>query len=298
MAAKTCHVSQPTLSAQFRKLEKELGIALIDPSAKGVVFTEAGLEVLNRAKRILNDTNEIYDIGAYYKNPRAGTLKMAVIPTVGPYVLPLIVKPLKKAFPDLKFHFFEKQTKDIIKALEEGAIDVGLLATPLEIIGLQEEALYHESFLLALPKNHSKAKGKVVEESWLKNENILLLDDGHCFKNQALSFCSKFSHNEFGNYRGASLEILKSMVEIGTGVTLIPELTASFWKKSSSSLAILPFPEPIPQREIGLMFRKVGIRKKVYLEIANLIKETIKGKIQIRRCKKELIPLDISRKNT
>lgn len=290
-AAEKCYVSQPTLSAQLKKLEQNLGVLLIDRSAKGVVFSEAGKSILEHAKKILLEVDQIHEISKHFKNPKSGALRIGIIPTIGPYLLPHIIQELKHAFPDLNFYLHEKKTHEIISALQERTLDLGILALSLDEPGLEEVSLYHESFLLALSKQHPKAKQKQVSENWLQHENLLLLEDGHCFRNQALSYCKQHRMKENINFRATSMETLKSMIEIGEGITAVPELSALAWSNKSDNIQFLNFPSPVPQRDVGLIFPKHSIRRDLYLEISKMISKIIKSKLMKHKKSGQLIPL-------
>jgi LysR family hydrogen peroxide-inducible transcriptional activator len=291
-AAEKCYVSQPTLSAQLKKLEKSLGVSLIDRNAKGVIFSEAGKNILEHAKNILLEVDQIQEISKHFKDPKSGALRIGIIPTIGPYLLPHVIQKLKRQFPNLNFYLHEKKTDQIVEALQERTLDLGILALSLEETGLEEVSLYHESFLLALSKQHPKAKQKHVSDTWLQHENLLLLEDGHCFRNQALSYCKQHHMQENINFRATSMETLKSMIEIGEGITAVPELAALAWNQKSDNIQFLNLPNPIPQRDVGLVFPKHSIRRDLYIEISNVISKLIKTKLIKTKKDKQLIPLN------
>lgn len=289
-AAIECHVSQPTLSGQFKKLEQELGVQLLDRSAKGVVLSGAGKSILSHAKTIMSEVHQIQETGRFHQNPRAGYMRIATIPTVGPYLLPHILDPLRKAFPDMKFYLHEMKTEEIIANLNERQIDLGILALSVDEDRLEEMSLYNESFQLAMPKNSSKKISKVSQKA-LMDEPILLLEEGHCLRDQALFLCRKVNLGEATNFKASSIETLRSMVEIGEGITPIPELTALSWKNQAAKLDIVPFPSPVPQREIGLLYPKHSIRRDLYIEIGNLVKKKISQLLIKSRKKTYTVPL-------
>ena len=290
-AAEKCFVSQPTLSAQLKKLEQGLGISLIDRTSKGVVFSEAGKTILEYAKKILLEVDKIHEVSKHFKDPKAGALRIGVIPTIGPYLFPHIISELKLKFPNINFYLHEKKTDQIIEGLKQRSLDLGILALSLEELSFEETSLYHESFLIALSQQHQQAKQKTVSEKWLQYENLLLLEDGHCFRNQALSYCKQLKFKEKMNFRATSMETLKAMIEIGEGVTAVPELTALAWKSNSSAIKFMDFPSPIPQRDVGLIYPKHSIRKNLYSDIAKVIQTSIKTKLQKYRKSKVLLPL-------
>ncbi len=264
-AAAACYVSQPTLSGQIKKLEEELGAPLLERGGgRTVVFTEAGREILGRAKSILQEAKRIEEIAASRRDPFAGPLSLAAIPTVGPYVLPLVLGTLRKSLPNLRFVLHEMQTDPIVDALIEGRIDAGLAALPLDREGIDELPLFEESFSLALSVSHPKAERKSVTEALLRDEKVLLLEEGHCFRHQALAVCNTFGAAEDRAFRGTSLETLRYMVVLGEGVTLVPELAEHLWREANEteSLAFVPFKAPIPVRQVGLLYRMSSVRKK------------------------------------
>ena len=277
-AAASCFVSQPTLSGQIKKLEEELGISLLERGgSRAVVFTEAGREILARAKIILGEAKRIEEIAASRRDPFAGAFSLAAIPTVGPYVLPLVLRALRDALPKLRFVLHEMQTERIVEALHAGQIDAGLLALPLEREGLTELDLFEESFSLALSTAHPKAGRSVVSEALLKNENVLLLEEGHCFRHQALSVCNTFGASESREFRGTSLETLRYMVGLGEGVTLVPELAERWWRNTEDapSISFVPFGPPQPVRQVGLLYRRGSARKDCLTRVGEIIAQTV-----------------------
>ncbi len=223
-AAERCHVSQPTLSAQLRKLEDYLGVPLIERQPRRVSMTETGEKVVARARRLLQETDAIVELCRADRDPLAGELRLALIPTVGPYLLPRVITRLKRALPRLKLLLYEYQTAQLLEKLRDGDIDLGILALPLPTDGLESRPLYEEPFVLAAPDSHRLAKRDKVRVDDLKNETLLLLEDGHCLRDQALEVCSRIRVNEEEDYRATSLETLRQMVAAGHGITLLPHL--------------------------------------------------------------------------
>ncbi len=290
-AAEACFVSQPTLSSQFKKLEKEIGVPIIDRSAKGVVFSEAGLMILAKARNILRDSQDIREIGKHYKDPEAGTVKVGVIPTIGPYLLPLILNDLRQIFPKLRFQLKDLKTHQVAAQLSEGELDLGILALPLNIDEFEEQVLYQESFLLAVPHGHLKAKEKNVDSRWLSLERLLLLEDGHCFGQQALQLCSMYGAKTADPFRGSSLETLRAMVSLGEGVTPVPQLAAKQWQKQGDDLGFIPFSKPVPQRQVGLLWRKTHLRQELYQSLGRTITKVMKSHCPKTRQKSEALPI-------
>lgn len=287
-AAEACFVSQPTLSAQFKKLEKEIGVSLLDRSAKGVVFSEAGLAVLEKAKTVLREADSILDIGRHFKDPKAGTLRVGLIPTIGPYLLPKILSGLQTSFPRLRFQFRDSKTEEILSSLQEGELDIGVLALPLNEEGLEEIPVYEEPFELCVSKDHPRAKEKNVA-GWLEKEDLFLLQEGHCFGNQALSLCSRYGQVVPNPFRGTSLEILRAMVAQGEGITPVPYLASQEWGKQNDDLVFLPFKNPVPKRQVGLLFRQGSLRKELFEEISKVMGKSVKAHLPSSRKASEVL---------
>lgn len=287
-AAEACHVSQPTLSAQFKKLEKELGLPILDRSVKGVVFTSVGLEVLERAKTMLLLGEDIRELGRNHHDPEGGTLKTGVIPTIGPYLLPRVLQDLKESFPRLRFHFRDATTDQIVAHLKSGDLDLGLLALPLMVEGTEEFPIYEEAFELALPPKHPRAAEKKVGP-WLNEEQVFLLEEGHCFGSQALQLCSTYGSFRGHPFRGTSLETLRAMVAQGEGVTAVPKLTAMTWREQGSDLVFLPFENPVPLRSVGFMGRQKALRRDLVEKIVSKLTRSMKGVLPTGRKASKLI---------
>ena len=185
-AANACFVSQPTLSMQLRKLEDQLGVQLFERNNRRVLITDVGEEIVKRARAILRDANEMIQFAKSVQDPLAGELRIGVIPTLGPYLLPKIIPHITRGYPKLKLLIVEEKTATIIDRLRDGKLDTALLATPVECDDLEFKQLFSEPFYLAVPKSHPLAKRKSVRQKDLHNQNVLLLEDGHCLRKQAL----------------------------------------------------------------------------------------------------------------
>lgn len=259
-AALRCHVSQPTLSAQLKKLEEYLGVDLIERQPRRVALTPIGEQIVARARRIVDDSDALLALARSQRNPLSGSLKLALIPTIGPYLLPLIAKQLRKQLPDLKLMLYEYQTEPLVQALRAGEIDMGVLALPIHADGVETQKLYEEEFVIALPKNHRLAERSTLKLDDLKGDSLLLLEDGHCLRDQALEICSRADLDEDQDYRATSLETLRQMVAAGMGVTLLPKLACSGPFATNKSVLIKPFPKPAPTRTVGAIWRKSSTR--------------------------------------
>jgi LysR family hydrogen peroxide-inducible transcriptional activator len=270
-AAERSFVSQPTLSAQLKKLEEYLGVQLIERAPKRVALTAAGEEIVERARRILEASDEIVELAKGHRDPLAGRLKLALLPTIGPYLLPNVAARLRKQLPRLELMLYEYQTDPMLEKLHSGEIDVGILALPVLMDGLDSYELYREPFTVALPSNHRLASRSHIKVDDLHNETLLLLEDGHCLREQALDICSSGDVHEKQDFRATSLETLRQMVAAGVGITLLPELAGRGAYGNARGVAIKPFSKPVPTRTIGAVWRKSSARREVILALAKHI---------------------------
>ena len=275
-AAERCFVSQPTLSAQIRKLEDYLGVVLVERQPKRVSLTETGEKIVARARVVLQEADAIVEIARTDRDPLSGALKLALIPTVGPYLLPHVVGPLRKAVPRLKLMLYEYQTAPLLEKLRAGELDCGIIALPMPTEGLETEVLYDEPFTLAVPANHPLADRDRVKLEDIKDETLLLLEDGHCLRDHALSVCSRIRLNQEQDYRATSLETLRQMVAAGHGITLLPELAAATPVGTARGLKIKAFTRPAPVRTIGAVWRKSTTRSKAIDAVIAAIRAAMK----------------------
>jgi LysR family hydrogen peroxide-inducible transcriptional activator len=279
-AAERCFVSQPTLSAQIRKLEEYLGVVLVERQPKRVKLTETGEKIVERARRTLQEADAIVEIARTDRDPLSGALRLALIPTVGPYLLPHVVGPLRKAVPRLKLMLYEYQTAPLLEKLRAGELDCGIIALPMPTEGLQTEVLFDEPFTLAVPANHPLADRDRVRLEDIKDETLLLLEDGHCLRDHALSVCSRIRLNHEQDYRATSLETLRQMVAAGHGITLLPELAAATPVGTARGLRIKTFTRPAPVRTIGAVWRKSTTRGKAIDAVTAAIRTAIKEELK------------------
>jgi LysR family hydrogen peroxide-inducible transcriptional activator len=279
-AAERCFVSQPTLSAQIRKLEDYLGVALVERQPKRVSLTETGEKIVARARLVLQEADAIVEIARTDRDPLSGALRLALIPTVGPYLLPHVVGPLRKAVPRLKLMLYEYQTAPLLEKLRAGELDCGIIALPMPTEGLETEVLYDEPFTLAVPANHPLADRDRVRLEDIKDETLLLLEDGHCLRDHALSVCSRIRLNQEQDYRATSLETLRQMVAAGHGITLLPELAAATPVGTARGLKIKAFTRPAPVRTIGAVWRKSTTRGKAIDAVIAAIRAAMKEELK------------------
>jgi LysR family hydrogen peroxide-inducible transcriptional activator len=270
-AAERSFVSQPTLSAQLKKLEEYLGVQLIERAPKRVQLTAAGEEVVARARRILDASDEIVELARGHRDPLAGRLRLALLPTFGPYLLPNVAGRLRKQLPRLELMLYEYQTDPMLEKLHSGEIDIGILALPVPLDGLDAHELYKEPFTVALPASHRLAQRGTIRIDDLNHETLLLLEDGHCLRDQALDICSGSDVHEKQDFRATSLETLRQMVAAGVGITLLPELAGRGAYGNARGVTIRPFARPVPTRTIGAVWRKSTARREAILALCRQI---------------------------
>ncbi len=252
-AADACAISQPALSLQIKELEALFGVALVERNAREIRLTSVGEALLDKARGILLAVGELDELARAAKGPLAGRLRMGVIPTVAPYLLPRIIAALSDRLPELDLHLREAMTEVLIAELQEGRLDVAILALPISEPTLTEFALFDEDFVLVRPAED--AGNPVPSPQTLQTMRLLLLEDGHCFRDQALSFCQMDATRPGALMEGSSLSTLVQMVGAGMGVTLIPDMAVDM-ETRSADVAIARFPAPRPRRTIGMVWRK------------------------------------------
>jgi len=269
-AAEACFVSQPALSMQLKKLEEELGVQLFERTNKRVMITQVGRDITERAQRLLREADEIKEVAKMYQNPLAGEICLGAFPTLAPYFFPQIVPTITEEFPELKLLLMEEKTEMLIQKLHNGELDAAVLAIPLpkEEESLEYIELFNDEFLLAVSPKHKFAKRKSITRNDLCGETLLLLEDGHCLRDQALDICSLIGANENQNFRATSLETLRAMVAANAGITLIPEIA----KKDSDEIVYIPFHSNPPARKIALVWRKTHAKKECCKQIVAIIK--------------------------
>ena len=275
-AAESCFVSQPTLSAQLKKLEQTLGVQLVERQPNNVKLTEVGKQVAARGRHMLQESEEILELARASADPLTGKLKVALIPTIGPYLLPRITQKIRKALPKMSLMLYEHQTDALLKKLQDGELDVGILALPVPDDGMRTRVLYDENFLLAVPEEHALAKRARVKVEDLQDQTVLLLEDGHCMRDHALEVCSRVDIREAENFRATSLETLRQMVVAGLGVTLLPQLAVEPPFGSQRGLTTLKFANPQPKRTVGAIWRKSTTRAAAIDAVCDVIEKAMK----------------------
>ena len=267
-AAEACFVSQPTLSTQLKKLEETLGVTLIERSNRQVMLAAEGEKIVEQAQRILAEVNILTAMSEQIREPMGGELRLGVIPTIAPYLLPKILGPIGKDYPKLRINLTEGQTAQILRMLKQGDLDAVILALPVNEDNVEEFELYDEPFLLTVSSNHTKATQTVVDAEALEGENVLLLEDGHCLRDQALSICQTNGGVESSGYSAASLETLRGLVSAGLGVTLMPALAVPPPIEPPSNVRYIPFSDRTLSRKVGLCWRKSSTRGELLNEFS------------------------------
>ncbi|ATB42517.1 hydrogen peroxide-inducible activator protein [Cystobacter fuscus] len=252
-AAERCHVSQPALSAQIQQLEDVLGVKLFERDKRRVMLTQAGEELVSRARRVLTEAGDILSAASRLSDPFAGPLQLGVIPTVAPYVLPEVIPAVTKQYPRMRLRLREEKTELLVRGLEEGRLDAALVALDPELGDVEQTVIAEDAFVVALPPGHPLTKKKQVQLRDLDEENVLLLEDGHCFRSQALALCTRVGAREV-DFRATSLTTLAQMVMSGEGsITLLPALSVPL-ENRFGQLEVRPL-TPSPSRILALVWR-------------------------------------------
>lgn len=270
-AATTCHVSQPSISAQVRELESRLGVDLFERTSRGVLLTPAGEELVARARRVLTEVDDLTATADGLADPMAGPVHLGVIPTVSPYLVPGLVGRLRRELPDIALHLHEEQTDRLLAQLVDGRLDAGVLALPVHRPGLEERVLYTERFLLAAPEGHRLTQRGSCGPEDLITEPLVLLEEGHCLRDQALDVCRLVGRDGGTEIQGTSLGTVVQMVAAGLGVTLLPATAVAVEVKGNTAVAVAEFAAPAPTRTIGIAWRASSPRTEVIHQLADLI---------------------------
>lgn len=274
-AAERCFVSQPTLSGQLKKLEQELGVLLVERSSRQVAMTEAGRAIAVQARKVLAESREIKGIAESFQDPMAGALQLGLIPTVAPYLLPLIMPRLKKTYPNLKLWLHEQQTHVLMERLRRAELDLLILALPVPSHDFEEVDLFREPFQMAVPRTDALAKRDHARLLDLNEREVMLLEEGHCLREHALDVCFSAGASEYGAFHATSLETLRHMVGEGMGITLMPQLAVPRRTRKSDEVCYLPFEHPAPSRRIGMLYRKGSYRAETFARIGDEVKAVV-----------------------
>lgn len=263
-AAQACHVAQPSLSMQIQKFEDELGVVIFDRSKKPIIATQTGLEVIEQAKVVLKEHKKLAQVANLGMSEPRGELHLGVIPTLSPYLIPLFIGEFSKKYPKVSLKVNEYQTSEIIKKLVNDELDAGLLVTPLEDDRLIERHLFFEPFFAYVSTDHPLAKRSYLCEKDLDDDNLWLLEEGHCFRTQVLKVCALDRKKAaLGNveFAGGNLETLKNLVKKNSGYTLLPELALCELPKKEIENHIIKFKKPVPTREVSLVHSRSFLKE-------------------------------------
>lgn len=269
-AAELCAVTQPALSMQIQELEKEIGTILIERTRAGARLTPEGKEIARRVASILSSVRDLADYARHSANVLSGGLRFGTIPTIAPYVLPKLLPALRAKHPDLVLSLRETQTHYLMDDLIAGRLDVLLLTLPVEHSEIETQLLFEDAFVLALPASRSVPKDAVATPELFENERLLLLEEGHCFREQALSFCAMSGVKSFDTFGTSSFSTIVQLVAHGFGVTLLPRMSLDI-EACRRDMQSLPFAPPEPHRKIGLAWRQSSPRKRDFLELGEII---------------------------
>lgn len=292
MAAQKCFVTQPTLSMQVQKLEEQLGVKLFDRTHQPIVPTEIGSEIIEQARKIISESKKINEIISEKNNDLSGELKIGIIPTVAPYLLPKVLGAFLLKYPKVHLNITELHTEVIIQQLKLGMLDCGILATPLGQPSLEETPLYYENFVAYLSKTSPLFKKKALNPNDLDDDQLWLLNEGHCMRNQILNLCKhKQSNNNQLEYNSGSIETLIRMVDINNGITIVPELSLQDFSTHKLD-KVRYFKSPEPSREISLVTHQNFIKKRLMRVLQEEILATISKRMKSKK-KKEIVDIHV-----
>lgn len=276
-AAETCFVTQSTLSAGIQDLEDLLGVILIERTKRRVSMTPLGLDIVARARRIIREAEEITDAAKAGAEPLSGDLRLGVIPTIGPYLMPQIQRKLHKAFPRLRLYLREEQSKNCVSMMQKGLLDVIILALPYPVEGLECMKLADDGLVVACPKGHDLTTRKRVDEGLLASEPLMLLEDGHCLRDHALESCPLVAGARNEVFQATSVNTLVQMVANGLGITLLPEMAVPVEAGKGTGVVTIPITGAKKVREIALCWRKGTVRADEYRKLGEVFKNHLAG---------------------
>ena len=293
LAAEQCYVTQPTLSMQINKLEQELGVKIFDRSKQPVLPTVAGIEIIEKARKLLSDRNELLESIQSKKDVVKGELRIGIIPTLAPYLLPLFVHSFTKSFPEIKLKVSELTTQTLITHLRDGRIDAGILVTPLQEQGIAENVLFYEELVAYVSKQNSVYKKQYVLSKDIDPDKLWLLEEGHCFRSQIINLCELRKKTKGGShfeYEAGSIETLRRMVDLHDGITILPELaTIDMTGKQQQNLRY--FKPPAPMREVSMVVHRHFVKKRLIEVLKQEILKVIPDKIKKNK-KTVVIPIE------
>lgn len=267
-AADQCFISQPTLSTQIKKMEESLGVQIFERTNKKVLPTEIGEQIIASARRILIEVDTIEKLADHAQDPLSGNFRLGAFPTLATYIFPGLVPKIKQSLPKLRLILIEEKTDVLIAQLKQGQLDAALLALPIHDDYLESRILFEDEFYLAVASNHSFAKRQSISQSDLFHEQLLLLDEGHCLRGQALQICQINHAEEQPDVKATGLETLRQMVKAGTGITFMPKIAI---REHEEGIRYIPFENPVPKRTLGLFWRKTSSRNELFGRLTKLI---------------------------
>jgi LysR family hydrogen peroxide-inducible transcriptional activator len=271
-AAERCAVTQPALSMQIQELERELGLQLLERGRKRAELTAGGQEIAARAARVLADVRDLVDSARHFADGFAGPFRLGAIPSIAPYMLPQLLPLIRARYPALDLHLRETQTQRLLEELVDGDLDLVLLALPVEHPGVQTLSLFEDRFLLAVPASRPIGNYVRATPDLLREDRLLLLEEGHCLRDQALAFCRLRQVENIDTFGASSLSTIVQMVSNGLGLTLLPELSLELESKRAD-IRLMRFADPEPRRIIGLAWRETSPRKRDFMALGDLIVE-------------------------
>jgi LysR family hydrogen peroxide-inducible transcriptional activator len=287
IAANHCFVTQPTLSMQIQKLEEELKVLIFDRTKSPISVTDVGEKLIRQAKMIIYERDSFHNIIENEKGEYTGILRIGIIPTIAPFLLPLFLKSFVNCYPKVELVLDELTTNEIIIGLNKATVDVGILALPIHDAGIIEDSLYYEPFVGYIPENHKLFSKEKIEVTDLEADDLLLLKEGHCLREQTLKVC-KSSEKEWRDdhskilFEFGSLDTLINLVQQNFGMTLLPYLAVRYMNKEKLKL-VREFNNPVPKREIGLVYSKTFIKKQLVDAIKNEIKKIVPKELKDKK---------------
>jgi LysR family hydrogen peroxide-inducible transcriptional activator len=272
-AAQACAVSQPALSMQIKELEDELSVSLVERRKAGIELTAQGEEIARRARSILASVRDLMDYAKHQEGVLSGVLKLGAIPSIAPYLLPAALPELQRRFPALSLQLHETVTSNLVRELVTGALDVILVALPIDDPEVDTFPLFDDRFILAVKATKRNQRLRHASAEMLSHDRLLLLEEGHCLRDQALSYCHMVTREARESFGASSLATIVQMVANGYGITLLPEMAIASEIHSGGDIRLLRFRAPEPKREIGLAWRKTSPRKRDFIQFAELLRQ-------------------------
>jgi LysR family hydrogen peroxide-inducible transcriptional activator len=278
-AAERCHVAQPTLSVQIRELEAHLGVQLFERTRRRVTLTPLGREIAERARSVLRESQDILDLARSASRPLAGPLRLGLIATLGPYLLPYVLSAFREAHPDLRLYVREDPARRLVDRLREGELDLALVDMPVDAEGLEGLSLFREPLWLAVPRGHLLDGRDEIAHQALKGQELLMLEEGHCLRAAVQALCDQMGASEHTGFQATSLDTLRQMVASRIGPAILPALYVAAEAAQDSQISTIPFASPQPERHVVLLWRPQSARKDEFREFAAFISARLPGHV-------------------